>query len=68
MGYAVSKIYARSIIEEFSIRFDENIHCLEDLLFMYQYLLHCDYLVLNHMQNYVYVKHSFFTIPPYSFI
>lgn len=59
MGYAVSKIYARSIIEEFSIRFDENIHCLEDLLFMYQYLLHCDYLVLNHMQNYVYVKHSF---------
>lgn len=43
MGYAVSKIYARSIIEEFSIRFDENIHCLEDLLFMYQYLLHCDY-------------------------
>lgn len=24
MGYAVSKIYARSIIEEFSIRFDEN--------------------------------------------
>lgn len=59
MGYAVSKIYARSIIEKFSIRFDENIHCLEDLLFMYQYLLHCDYLVLNHMQNYVYVKHSF---------
>lgn len=59
MGYPSSKIYTRSVIEKFSIRFDENIHCLEDLLFMYQYLLHCDYLILSHVQNYVYVKYPF---------
>lgn len=58
VGYPWSKIYVRSIISSNSIRFDENISCCEDLLFMYQYLFYCDYLTLSHSQNYIYVKYA----------
>ncbi|WP_044268908.1 glycosyltransferase family 2 protein [Bacteroides timonensis] len=58
-GFPWGKLYKRSLIETFSIRFPENINYYEDMLFMYQYLLHCDYLLLGHAKNYVYVAYPF---------
>lgn len=36
----VNKLYSRKIIEEISLRFNQNIHAGEDILFVCQYLLH----------------------------
>lgn len=58
VGYPWAKIYVRSILSSHSIQFDEKINCCEDLLFMYQYLFYCDYLMLSHSQNYIYVKYA----------
>lgn len=57
LGYPWAKIYDKQVIVSHSLRFDEKINCCEDLLFMYQYLFYCDYLLLGSQQNYMYVKH-----------
>lgn len=56
-GFPFSKLYNRSLIQQYSIRFDERIYMCEDLLFMYDYILHADYLVLGEKQDYAYVKY-----------
>lgn len=56
-GFTVSKLYNRSIIMQYGIRFEKHISFCEDLLFMYDYLLHADYLVLGKAQEYVYIRY-----------
>lgn len=41
-----SKIYDAKIIREHNLRFDENLKCSEDTLFIRQYLSHCSRMVL----------------------
>lgn len=45
-GYPWNKIYKREIINKFNIRFDENIHVCEDLLFNVEYLQHINNAVI----------------------
>ncbi|WP_044268900.1 glycosyltransferase family 2 protein [Bacteroides timonensis] len=54
-GFPFSKLYNKSLLDDYHIRFDERIYFCEDLLFMYDYLLHIDFLVLGDSQDYVYV-------------
>lgn len=56
-GYPWAKLYLLDAIRKNNLRFDVRICCLEDLYFMYQYLLICDYLVLGDKSDYIYVKH-----------
>ena len=56
-GYSASKLYKADIIRANHLRFDTRLHCLEDLLFMDQYLLYCDYLLLGDKQEYAYIRH-----------
>lgn len=56
-GYSASKLYKVDVIRNNHLRFDTRIHCLEDLLFMYRYLFHCDYLLLGDRQEYAYIRH-----------
>lgn len=58
LGYSCSKLYKRDLIFQYNIFFDEQIYCCEDLMFMYAYLLHCDYLLYGDSQEYVYIKYS----------
>ena len=56
-GFTVSKLYNRSLIMQYGIRFEKHISFCEDLLFMYDYLLRADYLVLGKAQEYVYIRY-----------
>ncbi|MBD9166125.1 MAG: glycosyltransferase [Parabacteroides johnsonii] len=56
-GYIASKLYDVKLIRKYGLFFDERIKVLEDLFFMYQYMLHCDYLVLSNTSNYIYVRY-----------
>lgn len=58
-GFTVSKLYDRSLILQYDIRFEERISFCEDLLFMYDYLLHADYLILGEAQEYIYIRYPF---------
>lgn len=57
LGYVCSKLYNNSILKINNIRFNEKIHCCEDLLFMLNYLFYCDYLLFNDSLDYNYVKY-----------
>ena len=57
-GFSCSKLYDRSLLMQYDIRFDERISFCEDLLFRYDYILNIDYLVIGSAQEYAYVKYS----------
>ena len=56
-GYIASKLYDADLIRKHNLCFDTRIKVLEDLFFMYQYLLYCDYMILSSKLNYVYVEY-----------
>ena len=56
-GYSASKLYQTETIRKNNLWFDTRIRNLEDLYFMYQYLLNCDYLVLGSPQEYAYIRY-----------
>ena len=56
-GYIASKLYDVNLIRKHNLHFDTRFKVLEDLFFMYQYLLHCDYMILSDKSNYVYVQY-----------
>ena len=56
-GCPYSKLYDRSLLVEHSIRFDKRTNFGEDLLFMFDYLMHADYLLVDSPQEYVYIKY-----------
>lgn len=41
-GYPVNKIFKKSIIDRFNIKFNENIHIGEDMIWILEYLNHCE--------------------------
>lgn len=41
-GYPVNKIFKKSIIEKYNIRFNEKIHIGEDMIWILDYLNHCE--------------------------
>lgn len=53
-----NKLFRVSIIKTFSIRFDENITMLEDLLFVYQYLFYAKSVLNLAVTNYFYSRHA----------
>lgn len=52
-----NKLFRFSIIRNFSIRFDENITMLEDLLFVYQFLFYTKSVLNLPVTNYFYSVH-----------
>ena len=57
-GFSWGKIYNKAILDAHSIRFDEDIRCREDLLFMLHYLFFCDYIQFRPAMNYIYVYYA----------
>lgn len=57
-AYMPNRIFERKIIEENNIRFDENIHMCEDLLFNFEYLNNCESVVYLKKCNYYYRVYS----------
>lgn len=53
-GYPVSKLYRADILQDNNIRFNQDVHYAEDLLFLLEYLLHIDNIVFCDKCNYVY--------------
>lgn len=51
-----SKIYDAKIIRDNNLRFDENLKCSEDTLFIRQYLLYCSSMVL--IPSVVYIQNT----------
>lgn len=56
-GYTCSKLYRKDLIDKHHIVFNVKVACCEDLLFMLEYLLYCDYMVCGKNTNYIYVKY-----------
>lgn len=54
-GYTVAKLYNRGIIDIHNIRFNECISYSEDMLFMLEYILHCNNITFINGANYNYV-------------
>ncbi|MQN01893.1 MAG: glycosyltransferase [Lachnospiraceae bacterium] len=54
-GYIWNKIFKKSIIDKFNLRFDEKVYYREDQLFICRYVLHCKAIRYNpaHMYHYV---------------
>lgn len=54
VGYSASKLYNLSLIREHQLCFSSAISLLEDLLFMYDYILHADYIKIQGVYHYFY--------------
>lgn len=54
VGYSASKLYSLSLIKEHRLCFSSDISLLEDLLFMYDYILHADYIKIQETYHYFY--------------
>lgn len=57
-GYPFAKLYQTDIINEYNLRFDVNIHFIEDLLFFLNYLQYTESLRSVSEVNYHYISHS----------
>lgn len=54
-GYTVAKLYNNRIIQQKNIRFDNEISYSEDLIFMLEYILHCNSIKFIEGTGYNYV-------------
>lgn len=54
IGYSASKLYSLSLIKEYHIYFSQELSLLEDMLFMYDYVYHADFVVLKDAYHYFY--------------
>lgn len=54
IGYSASKLYSLSLIKEHHLCFLQELSLLEDMLFMYDYILHADFVVLKDVYHYFY--------------
>ena len=57
LGYICSKLYRKDLIDKHNIAFNTKVACCEDLLFMLEYLLYCDYIVYGKSTHYIYVRY-----------
>ncbi len=58
LGYIAGKLFKRSIIEEFGIRFQQDVYFNEDRLFSTQYMCHCDLVCFFTEPVYRYFENS----------
>ncbi|WP_293740074.1 glycosyltransferase family 2 protein [uncultured Parabacteroides sp.] len=58
LGYICSKLYRKDLIDKHDITFNTEVACCEDLLFMLEYLLYCDYIVYGKSIHYIYIKYD----------
>lgn len=58
LGYICSKLYRKDLLDKYDITFNTEVACCEDLLFMLEYLLHCDYIVYGKSIHYIYIKYD----------
>ena len=58
IGYSVNKLFKKSIIDEYNIRFNNNISYNEDRLFVVSYLLNCRNLCIINSSTYYYYLNS----------
>lgn len=57
-GYSVGKLYKKSIIDKYHLRFDENICIAEDSVFMMNFISKCSHIAFCNKCNYIYNLHS----------
>lgn len=53
-GFSCSKLYNAELIHKNNLSFDCNVHCMEDLIFMIDYILLSDYIRLCNFMDYNY--------------
>jgi len=58
ISYPINKIFLKSIIDENNIKFDENVHYAEDLLFNLDYLRYVDHVYISKINYYIYQKYT----------
>ena len=54
-GYPFSKLFKKDILDRHHIRFIEDVHMFEDVLFLFEYLKFCDKIKFNDKSLYNYV-------------
>lgn len=54
IGYIASKLYDNRLIKQYNLRFVTDISCLEDMLFMLEYVLCADFIYIRDFADYVY--------------
>ena len=54
IGYSASKLYSLDLIKEYHLCFSPKLSLLEDMLFMYDYILRTDFVVLKNVYHYFY--------------
>lgn len=58
ISYPINKIFLKSIIDKNDIKFDENVHYAEDLLFNLDYLQRVNSIYVNKVNYYVYQRYT----------
>lgn len=54
IGYSASKLYNLSLIKIHHLRFSQELFLLEDMLFMYDYALCADFVIIKEVYHYFY--------------
>lgn len=60
IGYTHNKLYYLQIIMDYALRFNGNLKDREDLVFMYQYIMHLDNVVCVSNSGYNYVAYNYY--------
>jgi|GEM_PF-569283 len=59
MGVVWRSIFKKSIIDQFGLTFNENVHLSEDLIFILAYLSHCDHAgLIDEYLYYYYIREN----------
>lgn len=54
VAYAGSKLYDNRLIRQHGIEFISSVYCLEDMMFMLDYLVYSDFIYIRDYNNYIY--------------
>lgn len=60
IGYIYNKLYYLQIIKKYNLGFIENLKYREDLVFMYQYIMHIDNVICVSKSGYNYVAYNYY--------
>lgn len=58
ISYPINKLFLKSVVDEHNLKFDENVHYAEDLLFNLDYLQHVNRIYISKVNYYVYQKYT----------
>jgi len=54
-GYPFAKLFSNQIIKQKKLKFDENIHMFEDVIFLFEYLKFCKKIKFSNESDYFYL-------------